>query len=233
LVLIFKPTDGTPLCVSVPTVVKLFERKWTNNDVFNQIAINVANKFVIDNLNQNYTIIGDISSGVYSVRDSLPPYVSVAINFSINDNTNPHLDIIEKYSWSVLVSQVNKVNIDTFDARVWNEDIQDWKDTILPFNHSDFEKSWVEIEATQCADPWYNDMISFYQDNEFDEGQDQIIKNFYEKLGVSIFDIKKEDRFQGNVLCEACNCSDGFTWLFFIPTNEIPKMLEMGFKISD
>ncbi len=74
---------------------------------------------------------------------------------------------------------------------------------------------WIQKIPTQCNDVWQEEYNEFYKINpdlrettkeESKIISQNIIKNHYEKQGISILDLELElDVFEG-VRCEACNC---------------------------
>ncbi len=74
---------------------------------------------------------------------------------------------------------------------------------------------WIQKIPTQCNDVWQEEYNEFYKINpdlrettkeESKNISQNIIKNHYEKQGISILDLELElDIFEG-VRCEACNC---------------------------
>ncbi len=74
---------------------------------------------------------------------------------------------------------------------------------------------WIQKIPTQCNDVWQEEYNEFYKINpdlrettkeESKNISQNIIKNHYEKQGISILDLELEiDVFEG-VRCEACSC---------------------------
>ena len=94
---------------------------------------------------------------------------------------------------------------------------------------------WIQKIPTQCNDVWQEEYNEFYKINpdlrettkeESKNISQNIIKNHYEKQGISILDLEFElDVFEG-VRCEACNCLGWDRLSIKIPENQlelIPK----------
>ena len=89
---------------------------------------------------------------------------------------------------------------------------------------------WIQKIPTQCNDVWDEEYNEFYEINpemrdaakeeskEFVEG---IIKNHYEKQGISILDLSLELNVYEGVRCEACNCLGWDRLSIKIPENEL------------
>ena len=104
----------------------------------------------------------------------------------------------------------------------------------------DSDKKWVEIDPIQClGNPWEVDWL---QDDDFDnypwgdawsieEPEKQIIKQFYGKQGITIFDVKSEVTHEE--VCEACNCPQGYTLYLQISEDDTDKMLGFGYRYHD
>ena len=89
---------------------------------------------------------------------------------------------------------------------------------------------WIQKIPTQCNDVWDEEYNEFYEINpemrdaakeeskEFVEG---IIKNHYEKHGISILDLSLELNVYEGARCEACNCLGWDRLSIKIPENEL------------
>jgi len=103
-------------------------------------------------------------------------------------------------------------------------------------------KIWVQIDPVQClGNTWEVDWMKSHDNNysayprdvhtsELEQEEIQIIKNYYQKQGVTIFEVKSE-RTHGTV-CEACSCPQGYTLYLLVSDYDIDKMLELGYKVS-
>ena len=92
---------------------------------------------------------------------------------------------------------------------------------------------WMQINPVQCLEnPWEqdwlkshsNDYNSYKNSNEFD-----VIKDYYKKQGIVIFDIRQERTMQ--IVCDACSCPRGDTIYISISDSDAGKMLNLGFKM--
>jgi hypothetical protein len=99
---------------------------------------------------------------------------------------------------------------------------------------SEKETTWVEIEPVQCLEntweqDWLrshkNDYSSYPTDNEF-----EIIKDFYNKQGVTIIDVQSEKKYE--VVCLACSCPRGDVLSLLVFDSDVESMLDLGFKLS-
>ena len=104
------------------------------------------------------------------------------------------------------------------------------------------EKTWIEIDPTQClSNPWEGDWIKSHDNNysgyprdvhtsELEQEEIQIIKNYYQKQGITIFDVKSE--WTHEIVCEACSCPQGYTLYLLVSSSDVNKMLELSYKVS-
>jgi len=91
------------------------------------------------------------------------------------------------------------------------------------------KKIWIEIDPIQCLEnPWEKDWIEnnldedYPRDNalHFSEIEENILKEFYKKKGITIFDIKPETYSGDFEICESCSCSQELlTRLYNLFTN--------------
>jgi hypothetical protein len=104
----------------------------------------------------------------------------------------------------------------------------------LPMTQPPEETTWVEIDPIQClGNPWEqdwleshnNDYASYPRDDEF-----EVIKDYYEKQGIAIFDVKSERKYE--IVCEACSCPRGDSLSLLVSDSDVGVMLELGYKIS-
>ena len=101
--------------------------------------------------------------------------------------------------------------------------------------NSVFDKIWVQIEPTQClSNPWQQDWLKNHDDDysSYPKAEESsIIKEYYKKQGITIYDIKTE-RMKDNIFCEACSCPKGEILQLLVEESNLNKMLELGFKKS-
>jgi len=113
----FQKSAESAVCVPPEIAEKLNEDRsyaMTLKDFdFITVAECVAKNLVINNLDEKYSIVGEVTSVFVVVAESLPPHVSVAVILSLKDNTNLSSDNIMQYKILVGVSQVNMVNLNS------------------------------------------------------------------------------------------------------------------------
>lgn len=94
---------------------------------------------------------------------------------------------------------------------------------------------WIQKIPTQCNDVWDEEFNEFYEINpemrdaskeESKELVEVIIKNHYEKQGISILDLSLELNVYEGVRCEACNCLGWDRLSIKIPENEMELISE-------
>jgi len=129
--LVFKATDKSPACAKFETAIKLYKRGWAKsmeNDAWQKWAENVAQNFVISNLDSRYEIIEDsLKVGNKGQKDSLPPLISVGIAFSALDENGESVNL----SFDVLIIQGDKV--EKVQAKLWDENWENWEVIPNPF----------------------------------------------------------------------------------------------------
>lgn len=127
---------------------------------------------------------------------------------------------------------------------VWNMRVSVRPPVSLPIEAGE---SWVSIEPIQClSNPWEIDWIKtssggdplrwddFYGQYPRDNAVDQIIKNFYQKEGITIFDIKRDGirDAEGKPIgefCEACSCAAGYVLYLNVSDLDVEKMESFGY----
>lgn len=102
----------------------------------------------------------------------------------------------------------------------------------IPYLTEIFEKTWVEIEPIQClGNPWEVEWLKSH-DNNYSEyprqEESQIIKNYYQKQGVIVFDVKSKQTHK--IVCASCDCPRGDTLYLLVSDSDVNKMLELGYK---
>ncbi len=103
--------------------------------------------------------------------------------------------------------------------------------------HQCLPNSWVEIDPIQClGNPWEIDWLKDNDDYprdvhtlELEQGEEDIIKEYYLKQGVSI--LKVESEWTHDIVCEACSCPQGYT--LYLLVSDVDKMIKLGHKISE
>lgn len=102
--------------------------------------------------------------------------------------------------------------------------------------HEESGKTWVEIDPIQCGhNPWEsnwpesnNDSYSSYP-REVQEIEK--IKNYYQKQGIFIFDVRL--KLTHEIVCLACCCPRGDTLYVLVSDSDVNKMLQFGYEISE
>ncbi len=94
------------------------------------------------------------------------------------------------------------------------------------------EKIWIEISPVQCmGNPWETSYIGKENYPREWEEQKKIIKEYYESLGVLVFDIFSE--VVSEVQCMACSCSNGTKLYLLIYFSDFKRMNDDGFNITE
>ncbi|MBI2675030.1 MAG: hypothetical protein HYX24_01120 [Candidatus Aenigmarchaeota archaeon] len=101
---------------------------------------------------------------------------------------------------------------------------------------------WMETDPVQClGNPWEIDWLKsnnmdFYsypkssKTPELEPSEIEIIKDYYKKQKITIFDIKSKQTHE--IVCRACSCPEGYTLYLLVSDSDIIKMQEFGYKIS-
>jgi hypothetical protein len=104
-------------------------------------------------------------------------------------------------------------------------------------------KVWVAIEPTQClTNPWERDWLA--QDgNEFadypmdsqqpglEAEEYEIIRNYYQKHGVNVFDSATAPKY--TTVCKACSCPAGHTMFLLVYERNVEIMVGFGYRLED
>ena len=125
----------SPVCLSKEISEKLLEYKayrmmLTDLD-FNTVYLCLAKNFVKNNLDEKYTVIGDITAGILMIEDSLPPGMLISVNLTLKDNTNPYFESIEDYQLWFSVSLHEVKHWVGKKAEIWSDE-QEWQETLSP-----------------------------------------------------------------------------------------------------
>ena len=101
-------------------------------------------------------------------------------------------------------------------------------------------RTWVEIDLVQCMNnPWEIDWLRTHNWNssaypthglDLDPQEIEIIKNYYAKQGITVFDARSE--WTHEAACLACSCSVGHTLYLLVSDDDVDSMLELGYRIS-
>jgi hypothetical protein len=102
-------------------------------------------------------------------------------------------------------------------------------------NLTTVQKIWVEIDPIQCmGNPWEKDWWDSHDEYYSRDHLEQIgvIKNYYEKQDIEIFDARIGTWGGEIAVCEACDCSDGYTLYLLISESDVDTMVNLNYKIS-
>ena len=109
-------------------------------------------------------------------------------------------------------------------------------DDKITSSNMDLDNSiWVEIDPVQClGNSWELDWIKNNPNKEYPRGhilviekeEKEIIKNYYEKQGISILNIKSEEYTPDFAVCEFCSCPQGYTLYIQINKKDLQAILE-------
>lgn len=92
------------------------------------------------------------------------------------------------------------------------------------------KRVWVEIEPRQChSNPWERDWTAQGGGEDFSQANEpNIVKAFYAKIGVKIYDVAYQSRHE--IVCTSCACPRGDAMLLRIGEPDVPKMISAGFR---
>lgn len=105
----------------------------------------------------------------------------------------------------------------------------------VPAINPDPEKTWISYEPTQCSTaPWINNWNQLHSEQNFrtltQVGQYQVIKEYYDEIGIPVFDVKY--RISSSPNCEACSCSAGYVIDFQVNDTDVDKLRESILKAT-
>jgi len=138
LKLVFKSTTGSPACVKLESMVKLYERNWLSKSPkdldYNVLAEETSRQFIVASPTFKFDGMKEtLKIGYFSVRESLPPFVSITATFSsenegYGDRTDQILsDSITNHTMIIGVGRGTEIRSAIIDD-VWDELNQKWKD---------------------------------------------------------------------------------------------------------
>ena len=99
--------------------------------------------------------------------------------------------------------------------------------------------TWVATEPTQClTNPWERDWLEQHnndydaypkrQPGELTPEELQIIKDYYDREGVVVFDGTTRPRYEE--VCLACSCPEGHTLYLSVRTQDVETMRRLGYR---
>lgn len=77
-------------------------------------------------------------------------------------------------------------------------------------------------DQTQCADPWYSDVLT-KQDIEY-------LKDFLDGLSTNYYELEKIEESDLPLNCRACTCGTGFRFVFLAKIEDNLTLDSIGFK---
>lgn len=122
-------------------------------------------------------------------------------------------------------ASMDRINENTFNQILSTFNLPTEKDLV-----------WVEVDPVQCMENSWE--IDWLRENNNDYGnyprghilvieepEKEIIKKYYQKQGIIIFNIKSEEYTGDFMVCEACSCSQGYTLYLQVLENDLNKIL--------
>ena len=126
-ILSLKQTDNKPVCVTAKSYIELKNRGWLSGDSYKVFALNTAKKFIESTPRfSNDGVDGSLKLTVSSMRESLPPVVSVIGSFNLHSpgyaNNTHSFGNNETYHHEIemVITQNNKVHSAIVDD-TWDE----------------------------------------------------------------------------------------------------------------
>jgi len=98
-------------------------------------------------------------------------------------------------------------------------------------------KTWVATNPIQCLyNPWEQDWLKSHNNNytAYEGGgyATEAIKNYYQKLGITIYKLKSMSWGSGFAVCAACSCSAGDTMYLLVSNSDVDKMLKLSYMVA-
>jgi len=122
-------------CLSQEISEKLLENKaygmMLEDLDFNTVYLCLTKNFVKNNLDEKYTVIGEITPAIWMIEESLPPGMLVSVNLTLKDNTKTSSDNIKTYRLWFSVSIIEVKPWIGKQAELWSVE-QDWQETQSP-----------------------------------------------------------------------------------------------------
>lgn len=103
-------------------------------------------------------------------------------------------------------------------------------------------ETWVEIDPVGCLEnPWEVDWLKFHNNDytsyplgsltEIEPREMEVITLYYQKFDIEISEINTRRTY--DIICGWCGCPEGHTMCLLVNNEDVNKMLELGYKISD
>lgn len=94
------------------------------------------------------------------------------------------------------------------------------------------EKELVYIDPIQClGNPWDAEWLESHDVEDYpqtESGRLQIFTDYYEKQGVTMFDVYS--KWVYNATCDGCNCPTGERYYCSVDESDVGFLLESGFS---
>jgi hypothetical protein len=103
-------------------------------------------------------------------------------------------------------------------------------------------ESWVATDPIQClGNPWERDWLESH-DGDYrsyprdpvtpglEPQEEEIIREFYDRLGISIIEIETAQTY--DQVCLACSCPQGYTLYLLVPGSNVQAMLDLGYRLE-
>ena len=102
--------------------------------------------------------------------------------------------------------------------------------------------TWVAIEPIQClGNPWEQDWLENNNGDYHSYPKDpttpglepeelEIIQDYYERQGVTVFDGKNIPKYEQ--VCLACSCPEGHTLYLLVRDQDVETMVALGYRVE-
>jgi hypothetical protein len=99
------------------------------------------------------------------------------------------------------------------------------------------ESTWLAYTPIQCmGNPWERDWLESH-DGDYgsypsDEiGRGEVIREFYRRQDITIQQVRTE--VSDGAVCLSCDCPAGYTLFVSVPTRQVERMQELGFRLPN
>ena len=96
------------------------------------------------------------------------------------------------------------------------------------------DRESVFIDPTQClSNEWDNDWLKTHEYDEYpatESGRLKIFTDYYEALGVKIYDAYSEWVY--DAVCAACSCPTGERYFCTVSEDDVAFLLNAGFSLN-
>lgn len=92
----------------------------------------------------------------------------------------------------------------------------------------------IAYAETQClTNPWQQDWLAAHPGEQFpedDAAHAAIFEAYWRDQGIALTDARRERSLAGDaIVCQACNCPNGFGWTATAPSGDIADAEAAGF----